>query len=240
MRLSTCAVGILLLLATLHLASAEEKEAFVTLFNGKDLAGWRARDLPEKPNLWTVVGTVKLRENVSGSLDFQEGDGVLLNGGDGKGDDLLAEMAHGDCELHVEFLVPAGSNSGVYFHGQYEVQIRDSFGKKDSELEFRDCGGIYRTAAPRKNASKAPGEWQSFDIVFRAPRFDSAGKKTANARFVKVVHNGVLIHEDVEVPGPNAGASLGGDEKPRAPLFLQGTQAPVAFRNIRLKPVDLK
>ena len=238
MRLVVSVAGLLLLGGALGLLRAEEKEpaAGAALFNGKDFTGWTIRpDPPEKKSLWTVVAAVKVPEGMPNALAGEKGTGVLLNGGDGKGLDLMTEAAHGDCELHVEFLVPSESNSGIYFHGQYEIQIKDSFGRKDAELEYRDCGGVYRIAAPRKNASKAPGEWQSFDITFQAPRFDADGKKTANAKFVKVVHNGVLIHENVEVPGPNAGRSLGGAEKPLAPLFLQGTQAPIAYRNLRLK-----
>src|SRR5438105_2164710 len=122
-------------------------------------------------------------------FDFKEGTGLLLSGDDGRGVDLLSEVEHGDCEVHVEFTITKGSNSGVYFQGQYEVQIFDSFGKKDADLKYGDCGGIYNTAPPKTNVCKAPGEWQTFDVVFQAPRFDDAGKKTANARFVKVVHN---------------------------------------------------
>jgi hypothetical protein len=163
---------------------------------------------------------------------------VLLSGDDGRGIDLLSEVQHGDCELHIEFLVPKGSNSGVYFQGQYEVQILDSFGRKNADLKYGDCGGIYNTAPPRTNASKAPGEWQSFDVVFQAPRF-ADGKKTANAKFIKVVHNGTVIHENVEVKGPTT-AALGGPEKPMGPLMLQGDHGPVAFRNIQLKPLAAK
>jgi hypothetical protein len=122
----------------------------------------------------------------------------------------------------------------VYFQGQYEVQILDSFGKKDADLKYGDLGGIYNTAPPRTNASKAPGEWQTLEVVFRAPRFDAAGKKTENARFVRVVLNGTVVHENVEVKEPTT-ASLGGPEKPRGPLMLQGDHGPVAFRNLRLK-----
>jgi len=160
---------------------------------------------------------------------------VLLSGGDGRGVDLLTAAPHGDCDLHVEFTVPRGSNSGVYLQGQYEVQILDSHGKADRDLQYGDCGGIYNTAPPRSNASRAPGEWQTFDISFRAPRCDAAGKKTANARFLKVVHNGTVIHENVEVKGPTT-AALGGPEKPTGPLMLQGDHGPVAYRNLRLTP----
>lgn len=164
----------------------------------------------------------------------EKGEGILLNGGDGRGVDLLTEAAFGDCELHAEFNVAKGSNSGIYFMGLYELQILDSFGKKDSELKYGDCGGIYDTAPPKTNASTAPGTWQTFDVVFRAPRFDADGKKTENAVFVKVLHNGKLIHENVAVKGPTT-ASLGGPEKTTGPLLLQGDHGPVAFRNLRLK-----
>jgi hypothetical protein len=172
-------------------------------------------------------------------LEGAKGTGILLNGDDGRGVDLLTDKPHGDCQLHVEFLIAKGSNSGVYFQGQYELQILDSYGKKDAELTFHDCGGIYNTAAPRKNACKAPGEWQTYDVIFQAPRFDADGKKTANARFIKVVHNGEVIHKNVEVKGPTT-ASLGGPEKPEGPLMLQGDHGPVAFRNLRLKPLAVK
>jgi hypothetical protein len=172
-------------------------------------------------------------------LQSTAGTGVLFNGDDGRGVDLLSEREHGDCEVHVEFAVAKGSNSGVYFQGQYEVQILDSFGRKDADLKYGDCGGIYNTAAPKTNASKAHGEWQTFDITFQAPRFDEAGKKTANAKFIKVVHNGTVIHENVEVKGPTT-AALGGAEKTKGPLMLQGDHGPVAFRNIRIKALDVK
>jgi hypothetical protein len=166
-----------------------------------------------------------------------EGTGVLVNGGDGHGVDLVLDMTHGDCRLYVEFNVAKGSNSGVYLQGLYEVQILDSFGKKDAELKYGDCGGIYDHAPPRTNASRAPGEWQTFDITFRAPRFDDKGRKIANARFLKVVHNGKVIHENVEVKGPTT-ASLGGPERPQGTLLLQGDHGPVAFRNLRLRPLE--
>jgi hypothetical protein len=86
------------------------------------------------------------------------------------------------------------------------------------------------------NASRPPGEWQSFDVIFRAPRFDASGVKIANAKFVKVVHNGQVIHENIEVRGPTRGARFG-DEKSAGPLLLQGDHGPVAYRNVRILPL---
>jgi hypothetical protein len=225
-------------------APAQEKKSdarATELFNGKDLTGWKLRDAKaaERSNKWVVAADVKLKKGMERQFALEPGAGVLVNAGDGRGVDLLTESQHGDCELHIEFCVPQVSNSGVYFQGQYEVQILDSYGKKDEELLYGDCGGIYNTAAPRTNASRAPGVWQSFDVVFRAPRFDAAGKKRTPARFVRVLHNGILIHENVDVKGPTT-ASLGGAEKPEGPLMLQGDHGPVAFRNIRMKAVTLR
>ena len=227
----------LLSLAVLSHALADGRKAAAgkELFDGKTLSGWKLRD----PNAtvrskWSVFGAVRLQEGAPGRLAGEKGRGILLNGGDGHGVDLMTEGEFGDCELHVEFNVAQGSNSGVYLQGQYEVQILDSFGKKDAELKYGDCGGIYNTAPPRTNACTAPGTWQTFDITFRAPCFDTRKRKTADARFVRVVHNGRVVHEDVTVKGPTT-AALGGPEKPRGPVLLQGDHGPVAFRNLRIK-----
>lgn len=240
MRLLGAVVAVLC--AGVLFAPAEDKKVdSISLFNGKDLTGWKLRHpaSDKRSSKWSVASAVKLKDGMINQLTGEKGEGVLLNGDDGRGIDLLSEATHGDCELHIEFVVPKGSNSGVYFQGQYEVQILDSFGKKDAELKYGDCGGIYNTAPPRTNASKAPGEWQSFDVVFQAPRFGADGKKTANAKFLKVTHNGVVIHENVEVKGPTT-AALGGAEKPQGPLMLQGDHGPVAFRNIKMKPLAAK
>jgi hypothetical protein len=133
----------------------------------------------------------------------------------------------------------------VYFQGLYEIQVFDSYGK--DKVTFSDCGGIYARwisdqnvggEPPRVNASKAPGVWQSFDAIFKAPRFDAAGKKIADAKFVKVWHNGVLVHENADLPGPTR-ASLPGPEAPTGPLMLQGDHGPVAYRNIWITPLKL-
>ena len=149
-------------------------------------------------------------------------------------------------QLHVEFMVPKGSNSGVYLMGRYEIQVFDSFGV--AKPKHSDCGGIYQRwgkkggyegRPPRVNASRKPGQWQMFDITFKAPWFDAAGKKIADAVFVKVVHNGTVVHENEKVTGPTR-ASTYNDEKPAGPLMLQGDHGPVAYRNIRMTPLGGK
>lgn len=215
-------------------ASAGEPVSLV----GKDLSAWRG-----DTGQWMIVGGAKPAAADPAKLAAQTGTGVLVNGPTGRTRNLLSKREHGDVRAHVEFMVPKGSNSGVYFQGRYEIQILDSWGVK--KPKYGDCGGIYeRWAAgrgfeghpPRVNASKAPGEWQTFDVEFRAPRFDAQGKKIANAKFVKVVHNGVVVHENVEVTGPTRAATFN-DEKPTGPVMLQGDHGPVAYRNIRLSPL---
>ncbi len=226
----------LVMFVSLASVGAGEKKEGKPLFNGKDLTGWKLRggEKAATKSKWSVGGGAFLDLDNPARLFASPGVGTLLCGDDGRGVDLLTVLEHGDCELHIDFKVPKGSNSGVYFQGQYEVQILDSFGKADKDLKFGDCGGIYNTAVPKTNASRMPGEWQSFDVIFQAPRFDEKGKKTANAKFVRVIHNGVVIHENVEVKGPTT-AALGGPERPLGPLMLQGDHGPVAFRNMRMK-----
>ena len=200
---------------------------------GKDLSAWRG-----DTGTWLATGAAAPDPADPRQLATREGGGVLVNGPDGRTSNLLSRLEHGDVEVHVEFMVPQGSNSGVYLQGRYEVQVFDSWGVE--EPAYGDCGGIYQRwrneqgfegHPPRKNVSRPPGEWQSFDIVFRAPRFDASGRKTENARFVRVVHNGVVVHEDVEVTGPTRAATYE-DEKPLGPLMLQGDHGPVAFRSV--------
>lgn len=194
---------------------------------------------------WQAAGEVRLDPSDARRFVASPGTGVIFNGPEGKTVDVLTTAEYADLRVHYEFCVPKGSNSGVYFMGRYEVQIFDSFGVADPKSS--DCGGIYERwengrgfegKAPRVNASKAPGEWQSFDVVFRAPRFDASGRKVENARFKRVALNGTVIHEDVEVTGPTRSAHFS-DEQPAGPLMAQGDHGPVAFRNVRITPLHL-
>ena len=230
-----------ILLAGLLAASTQADEPERVLLVGKDLSAWRV-----PTGQWTIAGEARMDPANSKRIVTQPGSGVAVNGPTGRTCNLLARREHGDIEAHIEFMVPKGSNSGVYFQGRYEVQILDSWGV--DKPGYGDCGGIYRRydeknrkgfegRPPRVNASRRPGQWQSFDVVFRAPRFDAAGKKVANAKFVKVVHNGIVVHRDVELTGPTRAATFS-DEKPTGPRMLQGDHGPVAYRNIRLRPLS--
>ncbi len=194
---------------------------------------------------WVIAGEVSLDPDDEKTLVWEDGTGVAVNGEKGRTRHLITRLEHGDVEAHIEFMMAKGSNSGVYFQGRYEVQILDSWGVE--KPKYSDCGGIYQRwkdgkgyegRPPRVNAAKPPGEWQTFDVVFKAPRFDQNGNKTANAEFVKVVHNGVVVHENVSLTGPTR-ASLYQDEQPLGPLMLQGDHGPVAYRNVTIKKVEL-
>ncbi len=193
---------------------------------------------------WTIVGKASVNSTNNRLLKAKSGEGIVMNGLTGKTKNLLTNMEHGDIEAHIEFMIPAKSNSGVYFQGRYEVQVLDSFTFKTPRHSH--CGGIYQRwandkgfegHAPRVNAARKPGEWQTFDIVFYAPRFDEDGKKIRNAVFRKVVLNGIMVHENQEVTGPTRSSTFN-DEKPTGPLMFQGDHGPVAYRNIRIKSLN--
>jgi hypothetical protein len=155
-------------------------------------------------------------------------DGSLL------GSDIESKAQFKDHKLHLEFRLSfmpfatgqGRSNSGVYPQHRYEVQVLDSFGLKGANNE---CGGIYGKKAPLVNMCYPPLTWQTYDIDFKAARFDPSGKKTANA-VISVWHNGVLIHDKVEIDGPTGGGQPEKDTP--GPLYLQGHGGQVQYRNI--------
>ena len=204
-----------------------------------DFSEWRS-----PTGTWFISGDALSDPQNDKRLGSKKGKGVIINGPVGRTNNILTKDEFGDVELHIEFMVPKGSNSGVYLQGRYEIQVFDSWGVANAQ--HSDCGGIYQRwknnrgyegRSPMVNASLAPGKWQSFDAIFRAPRFDSKGNKIANAKFEKVVHNGKLVHEAVEVTGPTRAATWENDEKATGPVMLQGDHGPVAYRNIRITPI---
>lgn len=195
---------------------------------------------------WDNVGNAALNPENPRRLIGEPGTSVLINGTEGKCPSLVSKRRdYRDVEVHVEFMVAKGSNSGVIFHGNHEIQILDSYGIREPHAGH--CGGVYpraesqptyhhidRGSPPRINAARRPGRWQTMDIIFQAARFNSDGSKTAHARFVKVVHNGVEIQRDVEVPyacGPNWDRK----QYPQGPIIIQGDYGPIAVRNLRIK-----
>lgn len=206
---------------------AAEADKAASPFNGKDTSGWKVKGDAAKSK-WKV-GKASVDPADPGKLVVAAGSELVNIGGGGI--DIYTEQKFGDVRIELEVMVPKGSNSGVYVMGEYEVQILDSFGKK--EVGPGDIGGLYGAAAPRTNAAKAPGEWQQMAIDFRAPRFDDSGKKMANAKFVKVTLNGTVIHENVEMKGPTP-SGVTGKEAATGPVMFQGDHGPVAYRAIRV------
>jgi len=198
---------------------------------------------------WLQASQVKVDSMNNKVLSYQPGIDCFVNGATGRSKYLVTKDAYGDMELHLEFMLPKGSNSGIYVQSRYEIQLFDSWGA--TNLTYYDCGGIqqrwdsskpegengFEGYAPRLNACKAPGTWQALDVIFKAARFNSEGKKIKNAVFDKVILNGMVIHENVELSGPTKGA-LSETEVARAPFRLQGGHGPVAFRNIRVRHLD--
>lgn len=170
------------------------------------------------------------------------GTGIILNINDKeKNDALITNWEHGDLILELEVLLPKGSNSGIYFQGRYELQIKDSWGVKNplgSDMGGfhnnweKDEGKIFRGIPPTSNASKAPGLWQKYRVHFQAPRFNEAGEKISNAKFISVDLNGVRIHNNVEV-STYTGGPIQKNEVAKGPLLIQGNHGPVAIRNIK-------
>jgi hypothetical protein len=158
-------------------------------------------------------------------------DGLLMEG-------VTTTGEFGDARWHVEFRLPyqphdrgqGRGNSGAYFNGSYEVQMLDSFGLEGKDNE---CGGIYKVAPPKVNMCLPPLAWQTYDVDFTAPRFEG-GAKVKNAR-VTVRHNGVVVHDDIEVPGITQGGPVK-EERAAGPLHLQNHDNPVRYRNIWVLP----
>jgi hypothetical protein len=209
------------------------------LLNGNDLSGWHSVD--GSAHAWFTtrsVGWKRVFNPIHLVAKPEPGDRIV-NGKDGRTANLVTADKFGSFELYVEFMLARGSNSGVYLHGLYEVQIFDSHGYS-GPLTVGDCGGIYQQddgtegSPPTVNASRPPGEWQSLHIWFQAPRFDAGGKKIANAKVLRVLLNDTHVQENVEVPAPTV-SHMQIPEAARNPIMLQGDHGPVAFRNLHIR-----
>jgi len=174
-------------------------EGWIPLFNGKDLSGWK--NVGRYPSEWTVK------------------DG--LTGCPKESDNLYTERKFLNFQLHCEWQIPKEGNSGIFLRGRKEVQIADSYGKK--ELEKEDCGGIWGKFAPSVNACKPPGEWNTYDITM-------VGRK------VTVVFNGKTVIDGITVDGVT-GWQLDENEDQPGSLMIQADHSAVWFRSLWIKPL---
>lgn len=194
-------------------------EGAVVLFDGKNLDAW------------------------DGTTDWELlPEGVLL--ATPKSKYIESKQKFKSCELHVEFRTPlmassrgqSRGNSGVFLQGTYEVQVLDSFGLPGY---YDECGALYKVAAPMVNACLPPTEWQTYDITYHAPKFDAEGKLVQFAR-VTVLHNGVLIHNEQELPQRTEykeAERLAAHPQEPGPIKFQGHGNYVQYRNVWVKPL---
>jgi hypothetical protein len=219
------------------IAQCADGSRTISLLSGKDLAGWKT--VGRGSNQWTF-GKAALNPEYPAKLKvIGPGEELICTN---RTVNLSSEAVFGDCLVELEFMVgkstpgnDTDSNSGIKMQNIYEIQIFDSEGKA-APSKF-DCGAVYSETAPLVNACKKPGEWQTLVIDFRAPRFDETGNKTANAKFVKVTLNGQIVQDNVEIAhGTNV--SRNAKEHPAGPIYLQGDHGSVAFRNLRVTPLN--
>ena len=216
----------------------------VDLLEGGVLDGFR------EVEMWQGVADVQA-VNAEGRLSVHGEGGILVNAPK-KGEKapyLLTKEEFGDVKIELDFMVPKGSNAGVYVMGRYEIQILDSWGRE--RFGSGDLGGLYQRwdtnrpkarqgyegVAPKVNAAKSPGEWQTMEIVFRAPRFDEAGKKMKDATFEKVLVNGQLVQENAATSGHTQSAPFEGDAA-KGPIAIQGDHGLIAIRSFKVTPLE--
>ena len=198
-------------------ANADPPSDAIVLFDGKDLSQWHAAD--GSAAKWNVR---------DGYVEVAPGTG-----------EIVTNQQFGDVQLHIEWATPSAvkgegqerGNSGVFLMGKYEVQVLDSY--ENVTYYHGQAGAVYKQYAPLVNASRKPGEWQAYDIIFHAPHFDDQGKVTDRAR-VTVLHNGVLIQNNVEIYGItyNDRPALYIAHPPQESLRLQDHGNPIRYRNI--------
>lgn len=197
----------------------------IVLFDGKNLDQWEAAVADE--GVWVHRLSVPVERQwklVNGAMEVTP-----------RGGSLITKRKFNDVKLHLEFRTPfmpeargqRRSNSGVFLQGRYEVQVLDSYGLKPAHDE---CGGIYSIEPPILNMCAPPMQWQSYDITFRAPRFDSTGEKTKDARLT-VLLNGIKVQDNTKVPEP-APAALNRNVTEPGGIMLQHHGNPAQFRNI--------
>lgn len=193
----------------------------IVLFDGKDLSAWKS-----------------VRDGGAAKWALKDGAVEVVRGTG----DIQTKQEFGDVQLHIEWATPSEvkgegqgrGNSGVFLQGRYEVQVLDSFNNKT--YFHGQAASVYKQYPPLVNATRAPGEWQTYDIIFRAPHFDESGKVLKKAT-VTVLHNGVLVQDHSEIMGTTTHEPVQPtySKHGKAPLRLQDHGDPVRFRNIWIR-----
>ena len=191
----------------------------VYLFDGTDLSGWKSR--------WS-----------GNTPDWKVEDGIATVGHE----DIVSDYQFSDAHIHVEFRIPdmpdctgqAKGNSGVYVHGCYEIQVLDSYGIENPHND--DCSGIYSIQAPLCNAFLPAEEWQTYDIIFRAPRFNQYGEIAEDGR-ITLLQNGIVVHNNFILPSVTPGGITENRRVAKGPLMLQDHGNAVSFRNVWVMPL---
>lgn len=192
----------------------------IVLFDGTDLSKWTGKGGKAK---WKIKDSYMEVVKKTGDIETKE--------------------HFGDCQLHIEWCTPTKiegdgqgrGNSGVFLMGRYEIQVLDSY--NNPTYPDGQAGAIYGQTPPLVNASRPPGEWQSYDIIFEAPTFD--GKKLTKAAFITVFHNGVMVHHHKEIIGTTEHKKVGKytPHPEKGPLKLQDHGNPVRYQNIWIRPL---
>ncbi len=191
----------------------------VYLFDGTDLSGWKSR--------WS-----------GNTPDWKVEDGIATVGHE----DIVSDYQFSDAHIHVEFRIPdmpdctgqAKGNSGVYVHGCYEIQVLESYGIENPHND--DCSGIYSIQAPLCNACLPAEEWQTYDIIFRAPRFNQYGEIAEDGR-ITLLQNGIVVHNNFILPSVTPGGITENRRVAKGPLMLQDHGNAVSFRNVWVMPL---
>lgn len=198
----------------------------VVLFDGSSLGAWQSVDRKGEPARWRMA---------DGYAEVVAGTG-----------NIATVRGFGDVQLHLEWMAPlpvesegqGRGNSGVFLMSTYEIQVLDSY--RNPTYADGAVAAIYGQYPPLVNASRPPGEWQTYDVIFHRPRFDADGAVTRKARMT-ILHNGILVQDNVELTGPTAHK----DRPPysphpdRLPLMLQDHGNPVRFRNIWIRELEI-
>lgn len=232
------------------------ESGWIQLLNGKNMDGWMyvPDSLSDNPGQggWTATPAVIWDEsNESKPLKgaYISGDRIVntIEAPNTVASDIVSVRKFGDMEIYLEFLVANKSNSGVYVHGLYEIQILSSYGK-DPGSSGLTVGSVYDYhkqvngkwvggVRPLVRAERPSGQWQSLHIHFQAPRFDGAGNKISNAKFIRVLLNGILIQNNVEREAMTRSGMMIQEATENPAMMLQGNHGPIAYRNIYVLPL---